>query len=56
MPQKPKRATETRSPFVSKDGVDLMGGPQKKLIPVCPPKFLPKIPQLGLNMGMDRRP
>lgn len=37
--------------------MDLMAGPEIRTTPTCDPKYLPKIPQLGLNMGMDiRRP
>jgi hypothetical protein len=54
---KPFRATPSPpSSFIAKNGVDLMAGPKIKTIPVCPPKYLPFVPQLGLNMGFDKRP
>jgi hypothetical protein len=57
MPQDDKRRTDVPTGFKSRDGYDLMAGREMKLTPTCPPKLLPKIPQLGLNMGMDvRRP
>ncbi len=43
------------SQFVGKNGVDLMGGPKISTTPVCPPKYLPFVPQLGLNTGFDKR-
>lgn len=42
--------------FKNKQGIDLMAGPEIRTTSTCPPKMLQKIPQLGLNMGMDRRP
>jgi hypothetical protein len=57
MPPKPSMpAPKVPAELFAKDGFDLMGGRQMKTTPACPPKMLPKVPQLGLNMGMDRRP
>ncbi len=57
MPTKRKSDTPSTG-FKSKyTGVDLMAGPEIRTTPTCPPKMLQKMPQLGLNMGMDiRRP
>lgn len=56
-PKPPMPAPRVPSELIAKDGFDVMGGREIKTTPVCPPKFLPKVPQLGLNMGFDvRRP
>ena len=57
----PMKSTKRKSParakgFSGKNGYDLMGGPTIRTTPTCPPKYLHSVPQLGLNMGMDRRP
>lgn len=57
MAKSPKRpAAQQPKGWIAANGVDLIAGPTIRTTPVCPPSMLPKIPQLGLNMGMDRRP
>lgn len=50
--RKPPKQPPTPAQFTTSSGYDLMAGPKIKTTPVCPPQYLP---QLGLNMGFDKK-
>lgn len=50
--RRPAKKRRKTSGFIGTGGYDLMGGPKVSTKPACPPKYLP---QLGLDLGMDRR-
>lgn len=58
MPPKPPMPTpKVPAELLAKNGYDLMGGRQMNTTPICQPRTLPKVPQIGLNTGFDvRRP